>query len=121
MKLKMLLTKKQALIEHRKLWNWLADESLKQKRKVIKEEYFTEFSDDYDDIPISNCWCCEYAKASCKKCPIRWDGTNQTRCRNLSSPYRKWLGTPNNDYEMAAKLARKIANLPERKDRRRSK
>lgn len=114
------LTKEQALIEHRKLWNWLADESLKQKRKVIKEEYFTEFCDNYDNIPRSNCWCCEYATAenyfrNCGICPIRWDGITGNHCL-LSSSFEMWADVRNTDYKEAARLARIIANLPASED-----
>lgn len=30
------------LFHHRKMWNWIADQTLKLKRKVYKEEYFDE-------------------------------------------------------------------------------
>ena len=116
----MLLTKEQAVKEHRKMWNWIADKTLERRGKVTKEDYFRE---EYQNkICICNdCWCCEYDKQNCEECPIQGDRANKTYCRNLSSPYYELFKTENDDYEMAAELARKIANLPERKDRRRSK
>ena len=114
----MALTKEQAVKEHRKMWNWLADKTLERRKKVTKENYFRE---EYrNKIRICNyCWCCEYDNHhnkidDCNECPIEWDGTDKTKCMASSSSYNQWCKTSNDDYEIAAELARKIANLPER-------
>ena len=36
----MRLTREQAIAEHRKMWNWIADETEKLKRRVGEREYF---------------------------------------------------------------------------------
>lgn len=33
------MTRKEAIENHRKMWNWIADETVKQQRKVLKSEY----------------------------------------------------------------------------------
>ena len=40
------LTREEAINEHRKMWNWIADETLKQKRKVNENEYFHQINFD---------------------------------------------------------------------------
>lgn len=52
------LTKEKAIEEHRKMWNWIADETLKQKRKVNENEYFQHLN--LTDIPKDNSFISEY-------------------------------------------------------------
>lgn len=110
------LTREQAIIEHRKMWNWIADETLKRERKVDKEDYFREHR-EYSQIPIHFCWCCEYCEyiemRFCNECIIDW---GFERCTNTHSSYRNWRQCDNYDYIEAAKYAKQIAELPERQD-----
>ena len=114
------LTKKEAIKLHRKLWNWVADETLRLKRKVKKEEYFYRNHIDREDIPKNKCYCCEYdeqkqdkcTNKSCKYCPISW-GNRDNDCEKPSY-YSEWNYAI--DYKEAAEYARKIANLSERKN-----
>lgn len=107
------LTREQAIYEHRKMWNWIADECLKRKRKVEKYEYFDEHP-VYGEIPQCYCWCCEYSDVYCSTCPIQFDGP-MARCTNKpESPtiYNYYFSCC--DYNIASECARKIANFPER-------
>lgn len=105
------LTREQAIAEHRKMWGWIADMTEKLKRKVEKEEYFREMGTS--DIPRMQCYCCEfsiYYPIGCEEhCIINWGGNRG--CMN--SYFEKWLFTYN--WKEAARLARIIANLQERK------
>lgn len=104
------LTREQAIKEHRKMWNWIADETLKRERKVYKEEYFEHFENRYPERPIYDCWCCEYANR-CDKCPVAW-GEDGIACG--SSIYKTWFELDNHYFKAAANLARLIAELPEK-------
>lgn len=67
------LTREEAISEHRKMWNWIADEIEKEKRDQdildLKEEYCNR--EGYNDIR-SDCFCCGYTKYICDYCPIEW-------------------------------------------------
>lgn len=117
------LTLKEMLENHKKLWNWIADETEKRKRKVLKYEYFLN---PYAKYPWNYFFACEYAyqieesvvcgDGICKNiCPLDWGkgvfGENYG-CEEVSSPYSEWVGTENDDWKQAAKLARQIANIP---------
>lgn len=119
------LTKVQTIAEHRKMWNWITDETLRQERKVEKSEYFDAMG--IVDIPLHRCFCCNYTACNyelhncedCKHCPIEWGGEYGTcldrNCRfDGMGLFSQWFKTE--DFKEAAKLARMIAELPERKD-----
>ncbi len=113
----MKLTKSEAIANHRKMWNWIAEETLKQKRKVEKSEYFKAHG--ITDIPLIECYCCEYAKNNCLNCPIDWGGEFGACMSRDTADDRKglyWLWLLEPDYLTAAELAKKIAELPERKE-----
>ena len=140
------LTKEQAIAEHRKMWNWIADRLENHddpgcdihmyKMKYIKENF------PYNNI-MHNCFCCQYAAQEvdkifgnfCINCPLVWGteaNTDEFFCEqgncdipietlSLFDPdegYGLWsyaqILTVNNCYDEAAKVARQIANLPER-------
>lgn len=110
----MKLTREQAIAEHRKLWNWLADETIRTKTPTPKFAYFVLKLTN--DVPLFGCYCCEYThrflNGTCEQCPINWEHGHCTL-----SEYKDWLTAYElNDYEFAAKYARIIANLPERLD-----
>lgn len=106
-----MLTKVQAIANHRKMWHWIAETTRKEKRYVTKEEAFDHFG--WPHVP-ANCWCCAYAE-KCnheKNCPIAWPGGN---CFAEDSPFMDWItinSEGNSDYLRAADLAEQIANLP---------
>lgn len=143
------LTKEQAIAEHRKMWNWIADR-LEEHHPgydvyMYKMEYMKK-NFPYDNIR-NHCFCCHYAYAVqendgddltnyCICCPLIWgteNNTNEFFCEqgNRDIPFEdiylfgeKGYGlwnyaqnlTKNHDYEEAAKVARQIANLPEKGD-----
>ena len=121
----MKLTREEAIANHRKMWNWIADETERLERVVLKPEYFKEHSISHNDFPVRFCYCCSfdltyYSLPLCGACPINWGvDTEMNACCNKKSPYEKWdiiVKYYPNDWKSAAKLAREIANLPERGD-----
>lgn len=112
---KPILTKEEAIKRHRMMWNWIAYETLKRKRRVYKSEAIKHFGWDPCTM-IADCWCCTYIhkddQLCCKNCPVVWPGKHCT-CNDL---YQKWSCTGPIDYKKAADLAYQIANLPERED-----
>lgn len=140
----LILTKEEAIAEHRKMWNWIADR-LEEHHPgydiyMYKREYMEE------NFPNNNirhyCFCCQYAVQEndgddltnyCISCPLVWGteaDTDDFFCEqgNCDIPveaffdsdeeYGLWSYaqrlTENHCYDEAAKFARQIANLPER-------
>lgn len=132
----MKLTKQKAIEEHRKLWNWIADQfesGVKDTAFNLKAEYCHSH---FKGIDINNhCFCCEYATQvnievtennyeDCKFCPLVWGTENKLDsycCENhydnsLARGLWTLVGKYSNlgEYTDAARIAREIANLPER-------
>lgn len=126
------MTIKECQEEHKKLWNWIADETEKWGYPVLKQEYFKYV--ERLSVPRHGCFACQFALDNtgnhfmvnaCDKCPIKWNKNEVARhvhhsfCEHLDySPYRKWLwgvemykSHPEIIKELS-KLAREIANLP---------
>lgn len=66
------LTREEAVSEHRKMWNWIADKIEEEKRdqyiECLKEKYCNR-----EGYFIENdCFCCGYTKYICDYCPIEW-------------------------------------------------
>lgn len=116
------MTKQEAIENHRKMWNWIADETLKRERKVYKSEYFAEIHGGHRINIISDCFCCQYdfecLKGNCISCPIIFSRLDKLRlnCMSIGSPYKHWRETYNYDYTNASIYAKIIADLPERED-----
>ena len=122
----MKLTREEAIANHRKMWNWIADETERRQAIVSKSDYLHNTL--WRDI-LNECFCCEYSYQesgceSCAYCPLDW-GNNQKSfmCENIRSYnglkglHAAWVNfAKKDDWRNAAKIARKIANLPERKD-----
>ena len=136
------LTREEAIRRHRLMWNWLADESEKGKL-VTKEDAFNHFGWDTTDV-FAMCWCCEWAyiekrrneelgidfKSRCCICPLDWtNGKKEITkaacviiCTYDGSThdglYDVWWSKTfmEKDPIEASKLARIIANLPEKKE-----
>ena len=104
------LSREQSIAEHRKMWNWIADETEKLKRRVGERGYFLAMG--IRKIPFVECYCCNfchYNPECCnERCIIDWG--EGIRC--VDSYYKEWLCA--DDWKEAARLARIIANLPER-------
>ena len=129
------LTKEQAIEEHRKMWNWIADKTSELQLCMTKDDYITqELNIDINSEILlhtkSSCFCCLYASnvaktvEKCKCCPIDWGKhtTDSYMCERVVCTadltvrgiYSEWVyALENYDYEECARLARQIANLPE--------
>ena len=116
------LTREQAIAEHRKMWNWIADETERRGEKAEKIWYFIahEFVGEVKNF----CFCCEYCwqnsdrTPKCERCPIDWGGSRKTfQCcfKHNDSSYDGLYGLWSKALypPKAAELARQIANLPE--------
>lgn len=137
------LTKKQAIEEHRKMWNWIAN-------AIKNEEDLPAVVSCYDWISLivklkghyllnckgqkykgirAYCFCCEYAynaynayncayhgKYVCRYCPVIWSGSTGDCCDEYGE-YTELVslcGYSDENRRKAYILALKIANLPER-------
>ena len=118
------LSREETIKEHRKMWNWIADEIMRVRVlptniHELKFSYFVKNRIADDEIPYSECYCCDYTYCDgCSLCPIDWKNTSgkQRGCYNIDSPYRKLvdlLKLRNVDREGLSSYAREIANLPE--------
>ena len=109
------LTKSEAIFHHRKMYHWIADETRKKKRKVTENEYFDQYNISRGGRPLCDSYACHYDMLfgdDCTHCPINWGGG--VGCVDNGSPYCEWIDCDKNDWERAAKLADKIAELPEK-------
>lgn len=113
------MTREEAIKNHRKMWNWIADQIRNGRKDVtihdLKITYLIEHGYD-PDIIRHKCFCCEYAFQEsddyddyCESCPLIWGNENLCKpgyfCEN-----RGWYwGTRTEEN------ARKIANLPEKR------
>ena len=112
------------MIQHKKMWNWVADQTIKRKQKVTKDEYFKRKNIKKIYIPENCCYACEVAAMSaiknnvshlkmCDYCPINWD-TKMLKTKGdrkcVQSIYNEWLTEKN--WRRCAELARTIANMP---------
>lgn len=106
------MTKKEAVENHRKMWRWIAEETVKRKSKVFKKEYFIE-NNIVDNI-FCDCYCCDYVRQLdvpiCEKCPVKWPYRNYCGFNSLMQVWAK-----SEDYEVCAKTALAISELRERK------
>lgn len=124
------LTKTQAIAEHRKMWNWIADQVeqgiVVQPVYLLKKEYLKDTP--YHKELIANCFLCEYAGVcsdSCRHCPVVHENKNNRAKGCLGGLYDElvyvignkcYLDATQEDRQYAVQLCRKIANLPERPD-----
>lgn len=132
----MKLSKEEAIIKHREMWNWIAEQYENEatvpvdrlKQNFIKKYY------PYDS-PNSNCYCCAYAETvlepqcsvslpNCERCPLEWPSNQkQYMCvyktlgletDGLYGRIKYYTDPTIAAYKMTATIAREIANLPER-------
>lgn len=115
------LTREQAITEHRKMWRWIA-EQYKNKCDIsphqLKKIYLLKIGYDDPFLIQSCCFLCEYTRErGCDNCPLIW-GTIKD-CMGTSDEHRGLYGKLmdcylNRDIEKCVKLARQIAELPEK-------
>ena len=84
----LILTKEEAIAQHRKMWEWIANMVRKTKSFHLithyKRTYLETYYPGYDIL--CNCFLCEYDKqvrgqgeSKCKNCPVVW-GSKDERC-----------------------------------------
>lgn len=137
------LTREEAIRRHRLMWNWMADES-EQKHFNMKENAFKHFGWSISEA-LSRCWCCEWVFNEwehskdfpnnrrfpcCDGCPLDWsNGQNEVvkaDCEKIITRdgctrpglYKEWYleNCVEKNLDESSKLARIIANLPEKKE-----
>ena len=108
------MTREEAIKKHRELWHWIADETRRRKDCDVQKG---ENPDVAKEGPMNSCWLCEYSSQFnkvcrvCTVCPINW---GVKTCMKKGSPYMSWTFNTFLDYEERAKLADRIAELPEK-------
>lgn len=92
---KLNLSREQTIIEHRKLWNWLADQ-YESGKFVRKKDYFIDLEDEL--IPCRLCYCCDYTLNNkndedeiykCYLCPVQWP--DNKHCIDYDSLWRRYM------------------------------
>ncbi len=128
-----MLTMEKAIIEHRKMWNWIADEYEKGSTDNvfdIQRRYFKEQHIPNEETPAFSSYCCQYAihetaekgvgkmSKNCNYCPIDFKDVD---CESENSIYEQLVELSwykrSKDYLAMSTLARKIANLPEKEEK----
>ena len=136
------LTREEAIRRHRLVWNWIADETEKTGELITKKDAFKHFGWNISDA-FSLCWCCEWVyrnrksdvdldiQASfCSYCPLNWSNGEKkilkATCSKIMTNdgyvndglYEQWFfkAYKEEDHAEASRLARIIANLPEKKE-----
>lgn len=124
----MKLNREEAIANHRKMWNWIADETERIKRSVDKTEYFIANGIRPNERPAHLCYCCQYDVQQyhlpmCAACPIDWGCYEISACDYPNAAYYKWKENArigSKEWRIAAYYARAIANLPERESQNES-
>lgn len=111
--------------EHKKLWEWLAENP--GKKKI---DYFIAKG---LESPPNNCFACLVGKLAFDrcKCPIDWGEEKDFACELGDSPYKEWRDimsiyefgdqfdeelSQDISFNRLTELATRIANMPLRKD-----
>ena len=81
----MKLTREEAILWHRKMWNWIADR-IEEEKEYQDINYLKK---EYCDIKgfhceTNNCFCCEYTNINCSLCPIEWGSEVNILCVLIS-------------------------------------
>ena len=95
---------------HKKLWNWLAENPDKNKTD------WPEWKHNGGEVEkvLSNCFACDYVdkkELSCDDCPLDWPITGNMMKVCSNSLFGVWGLAPFGSH-LAAELASQIANLP---------
>lgn len=126
------MLKEEAIRKHRAMWNHIADEIENEQYAmnigILKANYHERVGDANDDMKChANCYLCYYAKCKCVKCPLKWpseshhimceDGFKNGHGIYTAGLYKQCCDLADSGHwEKQAKLAREIANLPEREE-----
>lgn len=129
----MKLTKEQAVVEHRRMWNWIAQQYRAGERynvEEMKRRYISGELGKSPDLICNHCFCCEYSvqvgndsDGPCDNCPIKWpsdveeyfciDAYEPDGGKGLYAVEYLLSIQPACDVRRLVYLAEQIANLPE--------
>lgn len=118
----MKVKKWEAIRNHRKMWLWIARETIKRNNAVDKWDYFIEHREM--SIPCARCYCCEYdsqftGENDCERCPVLWgidSCGDKLQCVG-GTVYNEWRAMQfNNEVVKAAFCSYKISQLPVNKE-----
>lgn len=123
------LTREQAITEHRKMWNWIADEIESYKTTINIYKYKIKYcilnKNEYTSEIVKyhySCFLCYYTGNECSICPLIWNSeASEFMCELIKDDDDKGNGLLEKcvraeTWQEQAALARQIANLPERTD-----
>lgn len=114
----MILTRDQAIAEHKEMWLWIAEEIEKLKLCVnigsCKIKYLSKKK--YKVYPWGNCFLCQYdfqfsESVACERCPVKSTGEGNGCLGGLFFEV-----CHAETWQKQAALARQIAELPEREN-----
>jgi len=126
------ITKREAIKEYRKMWNWIADETERTGECKSQEDYLEFVGIDPKDL-ANKCFLCEYSKnktlssvkyplSECNFCPLDFESYIKLNCscrsivdnedNGLYVKYREYLAFE--DVYGVIDTARQIANLSEK-------
>lgn len=113
------LTKQEAISWHRRMWIWIAKQIAKHRKVMDIVELKKHFCDMFNVYPKSDCFCCDYDNQICKSCPVVWkDEESDISAFCAYSEYGQCVliyeDYEHNNWKKQAKIAYKIAMLPER-------
>lgn len=103
------------------MWSWIADNQEKMEiyGDGMKDKYISLYE---KRKPLKSCYLCDYVDREyldCDQCPIDWGNNSYQPCLDYDDKegynhglFSRWKRETN--LHEAAKLAREIANLPER-------
>lgn len=100
MSIKEKLTKEEAISRHRLMWNYIADESVRARTRIDKDDALDHFG--WKETPFNRCWCCEYADQTykrwcphnlCAYCPLDFAKGNANGVKYCSTGYTDANGT----------------------------
>lgn len=137
MSIKEKLTKEEAIRRHRLMWNYIADESARTRTRIDKRDALIHFG--WEKMPFNLCWCCEYVSLNyytlcCGHCPLDFAKGNANGVKYCSTGYTdangthqdglytkwnfiRWLDSCDSEkLDEYINLAKRIANLPEKKE-----
>ena len=104
--------------QFRRMWQWIAEETRRQKRYVEKFEYFYAFDISKGERPYCDCYACEEGRQrardngrnssskECGYCPIDW---GKCDCMEKGTLYDEWGDAYL--YEDIAEFAERISKM----------
>lgn len=122
--------REECIRKFRKVWRYMGETGLKEKRCVSKEEAIKAlYPEDHNKLcEYGMCYLCMYAKNSfldrykCKLCPINWKYKNsQNYCMSYGSLYIEWHNAMRNKaYYTSSTLAIEISDLPLKENKKKT-